>query len=1490
MQSIKEVSEKLDNDLQRYLESTYHLRHPRLIEERKELMESSETATEPWVEATPSYKSGDHIRDLGLPNPVANILKELEADGLDIFDPPYAHQAEALQSFFNDEDDLIVSTGTGSGKTEIFLYSILGQLALEAERGTSAEKRGIRTLVLYPMNALVADQLSRMRLLFGDEEGSDTIGEYMGRRVQFGMYTSRTPYHGSRDKDKNDTRIKPIVDRYLDLKENHRDLYDELKAEGRIPAKDLEGFRAYSQPKEQHFRTQPKDTELLTRQEMHGEGYEYGGTPDLLITNYLMLEYMLLRPIEQPLFEDTQEWLAADDDNELNIVLDEAHLYRGAQGAEVALLLSRLLQKLGISRDRVRFILTSATMGENVQEAAPNFAAQLTAADPDEFAVIEGTQISYGEGSPAQERVAEILSRFKYDITEAKVRNFAVERDWDPYHEAETDTVRRYLGEQLKEDPLFQLVHNQLRDEPLELEELAKALFPDPDEDLAQEATGNLLYLGTEATKNGEQALLPTRLHMFLKGLPAQYACINPECDGRRATEGPALLGRIYANPQTTCDYCNSRVFELLSHRTCGAAYLRAYRQPDQTGTTFLWSDPESTGELEEIHLLVEEPRHDPNPDHEHHRPYADTIAKHRRLDLSSGYLLSPEVAADQSDTDSIDVWLPAEDPPEDEYPRSWGQCAACGIEDGWWNGSSKIEDLVTKGEEPFANIVRSMFSIQPEVESKKDLDLPNNGKKVLCFSDGRQKAARLARDLQGSVEPDSFREIVVDIFSNWDGDGELSMDQFFAEFAVYCRKHNIVFFDDSDEIITSEGTRYKGSRTDFADIRERLSEIAEQYVLESYEDVPANEPARANIENRPRQYEQILLKALGDQYFSIPAALIGYLRPTTEALESIQSATPDLDDELVYAIVVEAIQYACEERAFDPDIHHTSRAKSLTYGWMSEDESGVGMDEIIPQYIKDTVGDRLSDEDWRTLKGALIRDEPIIFEGLGNGRMAVNPSATAIELRLDENWFRCEGCYQFAAVSIDDVCPREGCSGHLKEVDDSDAHLRARKSYLREPPREVAEDKRDPFTLRSEEHTAQLSSKDFSEPFSKSEEYELLFQDILIGDKESEQPIDVLSCTTTMEVGIDIGSLTGVAMRTVPPAPENYEQRAGRAGRRGVGLSTIVTFADNSPHESYYFNHPEEMIGDEGSEPIIYAGNKKIAERHINASLLARFFDPATIESGADVFESLGTGEQFFAGDGAQSFDAFKSWMNSEVIVEDSDHVEASAALLPDDLGDGSTEWKQDFIQEKANAFLEELIDLQDRVDWAEQSEEEGDLLSTLLDDALLPTFSFPIDVCDFTVKARGDNGRAETRYEMSRDMKQALSTYAPGREIVVDKKTFKSYGIYFKFAEDDVNRAAGQDWDDLEWLNFCPRCETVYDERDIELAAEDDICSVCEEEKIQSIRMFTPPGFAPKVEQSGQPKTESGYSNDTLSWVSAVSLPVPNLVVDIPLIRPLI
>jgi ATP-dependent helicase YprA (DUF1998 family) len=118
---------------------------------------------------------------------------------------------------------------------------------------------------------------------------------------------------------------------------------------------------------------------------------------EILITNYSMLEYMLMRPIERPLFQQTRAWHHADPANELIIVLDEAHMYRGAGGAEVALLLRRLLSRLDIPRERVRFILTSASLGtdEEATRAVTQFGRDLTGLSDNstrEFEVVRGTR------------------------------------------------------------------------------------------------------------------------------------------------------------------------------------------------------------------------------------------------------------------------------------------------------------------------------------------------------------------------------------------------------------------------------------------------------------------------------------------------------------------------------------------------------------------------------------------------------------------------------------------------------------------------------------------------------------------------------------------------------------------------------------------------------------------------------------------------------------------------------------------------------------------------------------------------------------------------------------------------------------------------------------------------------------------------------------------------------------------------------------------
>ena len=235
----------------------------------------------------------------------------------------------------------MITTGTGSGKTESFLLPILAKLAQEASHKPAGFKNqpGMRALILYPMNALVNDQLGRLRALFGSNRVKDRFEEWAGRPLRFARYTSRTLYPGVREAKKDSERLGPIGEYFVKHQNqandpsspNHQQslfLFNELKSRGKWPAKEdvPKWFGKPGSPWQnattREFRraiTLPDDSELLTRHEVQAE------PPDLLVTNYSMLEYMLMRPLERPIFDTTRKWLHDNPTETFVLVLDEAH-------------------------------------------------------------------------------------------------------------------------------------------------------------------------------------------------------------------------------------------------------------------------------------------------------------------------------------------------------------------------------------------------------------------------------------------------------------------------------------------------------------------------------------------------------------------------------------------------------------------------------------------------------------------------------------------------------------------------------------------------------------------------------------------------------------------------------------------------------------------------------------------------------------------------------------------------------------------------------------------------------------------------------------------------------------------------------------------------------------------------------------------------------------------------------------------------------------
>lgn len=1475
-----------------FIEANYHLHNPNLLTQRKEAIER-EAISKVWIETTPIYQTGPKLQEMEIPGHVKNLLSAFSQKKIGVYDPPYKHQEEALKEFFSNQMDLIVSTGTGSGKTEIFLYSILGQLAEEARKNNTTKIRGIRAIILYPMNALVSDQVSRLRRIFGNKEGANILKNQFGRNIQFGMYTGRTPYHGAYDPVKNDRVIKETIDYFCELKNQDPLLFNDLVARGKVPAKNIVEFRAKNQPKQNQYRTQPGDIELFTRQEMHSPN-QYGGVPDILVTNYSMLEYMLLRTIEQPLFDETKKWLDSDETNSIIIVIDEAHLYRGAQGAEVALLLRRLLQRLGINTSRARFILTSASMGgdEASVERGPSFASQLTGKDQSKFRVILGKRRRMENGEPGNIDVAKILSEIKYPLEIQNISDNAIKLGWHSCKINNNSDLRFYLGKVLQEYPIFKFLHEELREEIQTLDDLSKVIFPNVVEQLAQTATLNLILMANDAWTAEDTILLPTRIHQFFKGLPKQYICINPKCPGTEALQDN-ILGKLYTSPRYFCEHCGSRVFELLSHRTCGAAYIKAYRNPkDPDQKIFLWPESQDLN-LQEIQILIEYPRTS-IPRAPKKEQKIQKKMRQRYLGVKSGWMIPSKIELEGEQF--IEVWIPTEDQiSEDGRSLEWKVCPTCGADETTLR-DSKVMDLETKGEEIFANLVRTLFQQQLPVKGKEGL--PNKGRKVLCFSDSRQKAARLARDLQRTVELDAFKEVIVRVVSKYGID---DMYKLFPGIALYAKQTGIGFFDDEDSVTYENMPGYPGSRSVFKQSLDYIkNDIPELYGIENEIDILDNRDILEDLNNskRPKQFDSQLLRLLGDKYYSLTASLIGYLEPKNDVIEKINNENGNFQENEIQDILIETIRQACIQRAFDPKISDEQRIRSraslnFPNGRSRKEGEGIDKKDLIPKSVREILSE-VSDDEWSKLSNSLITSRGSVerlFLPSSNKKFLLNPKALRLKIALNDNWFRCTGCWQLFPKSINMFCP--DCGGKMEMYDpDKDIHMAARKALFREPCKRILRNEYEPMTMRAEEHSAQLSYKDVSDAFSRTELYELLFQDIQIQNNNNEQPIDVLSSTTTMEVGIDIGSLTAVAMRTIPPRSDNYQQRSGRAGRRSAGLSTIITFADNSPYETYMFNNPSNLILGKGSEPIIYTGNEKICERHINASLFQFFFQRKGGRTGSperDVFSSLGSADLFFNGSGDYSYNRFKKWLSDEVLLKKSDTLANLCDLLPNELigsiCEPTSDWKWDFVKDVSSRLLEQLDKLSTVKNYSGNSDNEENLLSILLDTSILPAFSFPIDLCKFNVsELKGYN--VVTKYEMSEGLTQALSDYIPGRDVVVDKKTYVSYGLHFPFVQDIENRAVGQNLDSPVWINGCFRCNIIIDNPKENLSEKGQVCPLCGE-LITSQRIFKPIGFSPRSEKGAGPAEGEGNLLDRVNATTAI-YPIPVASTDSPIREP--
>lgn len=1467
MHDLVGAYQRLDRLYRLYIKSAFPLRSSALSMERDSLLSLpgepgrlGVLSRPPLVETVPIYPSSGLTLEQAareLPGRYADLNRlgeRLLPSGVRL----YRHQLDSLMAVVREGRDLVVTTGTGSGKTESFLLPLLAHLAEESATWPAAGRAGIdrewwntsdkratrvpqwahvhrdkalRAIILYPLNALVEDQLRRLRMAVDNDDVHRWLDrERGGNRITFGRYTGLTPVAGH----ETEQSVERLRRELHDQEAQRRKILDKLRQPLAPGEPSIDSDIEYYFPR-------------LDGGEMWSRWDMQEAPPDILITNYSMLNIMLMRSIEKDIFEKTRAWLGepGHPERQFFLIVDELHSYRGTPGTEVAYILRLLLHRLGLTPDspKLRILTTTASLEDNAD--GRRFLREFF--ERDNFAFISGKQVPPKAGrrtylAPHQRAFEEfarvVQPRLELGAPDpsAEATRLAMDslaRQLRPGGLGATSEER--LGEALSAidapDALrdaCQIVAVDKTVRPAQAPLLDRQLFPAapiPEGAIVSDAMrGLLLALGMSRLTTGRSPQ-PVRGHLFFHHLLNLWACCNPNCDDpsvnqvERGQEDPVRrppIGAVHSTHRLSCS-CGSRVLDLIVCEVCGEVFLGGYKAKTKVGTqelTFLTADqPDLEGIPDRVNLgqrhgqyaLFWPTPHDTSSTPQDPSWVLDKIERkwvRAKINKASGRLSE---SAEPATEDEVPGWLyKVMGTFGDKQPPLPSKCPRC---DADYRHRETFRSPLRNHRTGFQKACQVLAS---GLFREMDSDAQNSisARKLVIFSDSRQDAAKLAAGMERDHFRDMVRLALTQAFQRyWTNlvaflrtaaranpnvltELQVLNLALYAEVAKPGRPDLDMegfrrFQTTNASIVTEAQWWLMGMPATDQTTRDKWIEMLISYPgrvpLVDLRNTVRDELLRLGIcpaePTRRAKWFEVRPKEWGPWYAAYDwSGPVPRLKSTAGSAAANHATLLEsrLMGELMYALFPHMartweglgqgwVSYRPWEAPSQSVIDATEAAirsmgirRQHTYADWFTPGSEQNLRRMVQRYVEELGLMSVNVERQLTESHAAVTSSSGLVLNPDN-LMLVPPPSSDDDMRAAG--YRCPRCNAFF---LHNVCNCPEC----------------RQTTAVEPSQAASDfDYYTDLAGRLDITSFRMNCEELTGQTDKDERprRQRWFQNIFISDEIPKvQAVDLLSVTTTMEAGVDIGALNAVIMANMPPRRFNYQQRVGRAGRRASGVSFAVTFCRGRSHDDFYYQRPESMTGDPPPAPYVDLRSEPIFQRVFIKEVLRQAFasQPTLMSDGGSdsVHGEFGTAAEWQTNEAA-----IQAWL------DDPDNEPTIDAIL------GSlviqTPWAGEpfraFRDAKLCFLQQDLIPMIRKV--AEDDSYTQDALSERLANAgLLPMFGFPTRVRGLYTRWPTDGSKWPPERDMvDRDLDVAISQFAPGSETVKDKTVHTAAGV---------------------------------------------------------------------------------------------------------------